>query len=178
MVPSHAQAPTKSYETPQRSATWSVTVALDALQFQDSAVHPIFIPTPPKKVLRPQAIVPVVVSPISGKSVATKEEGVGNGQCVAFVQAHGFSKYRGNAGTWKRYINTKKPKAGDAVVLREGSVGHVAILESVASQSYTLIEQNMEGPYIISRRTIPKNYGRIVGFITQVLGSSQDSLAP
>lgn len=110
----------------------------------------------------------VVVEPVVRAETSTVKDEfapVGDGQCVAFVQAHGFSEFSGNAGTWKRYINTKNPRAGDVVVLREGPVGHVALLETVASQSLGLLEQNYEGRYIVSRRTISRNYARIVGFI-------------
>ena len=34
---------------------------------------------------------------------------IGDGQCVAFVRAHGFPNMHGNAYTWKRYINTPNP---------------------------------------------------------------------
>lgn len=117
-----------------------------------SSVMTVETPTPEVRVIRATS--------------AVVTEGVGDGQCVSFVQAHGFSEYSGNAGTWKRYVNTTNPRAGDVVVLREGPVGHVALIESVSSQSLDLWEQNYEGPYIVSRRTIPKDYGRIVGFIS------------
>lgn len=122
------------------------------------------VPTPtptPAPIIRPVIRQTLgVMASVSAGFVPT-----GNGQCVAFVQAHGFSGYNGNAGTWRRYINTDSPRAGDAIVLREGSVGHIALVESVASQSYNLVEQNFLGRYIVSRRTISKDYANIVGFI-------------
>lgn len=121
-------------------------------------------------------VVPPTV--IAGKSLAMRTEGVGDGWCVDYVQEHGFSQYSGNAGTWKRYINVTKPSPGDVVVLKEGSIGHVAIVQSVASKSLTLIEQNFIGKYIVSTRTIPKDYARIVGFISPPVASSTQDLLP
>jgi LysM repeat protein len=90
---------------------------------------------------------------------------VGDGQCVAFVRAHGFSTMSGNANTWKRYINTPSPATGGVVVLRGGRYGHVALVTAVKSNSIQIVEQNYYGPYIIDHREIPLNDRSIVGFI-------------
>lgn len=90
---------------------------------------------------------------------------VGNGQCVDFVQAHGFSRMSGNAYTWKRYINTKTPVTGGVIVLRGGRYGHVALVTSVKADSVQIVEQNYYGPYIIDHREIALNDKSIVGYI-------------
>ena len=87
-----------------------------------------------------------------------------NGQCVSFVQAQGFEDYRGNAYEWKKYINTEIGQLGDVVVLNEGKLGHLAYVIGVEN-GYQLVEQNYEGKYKISYRTIPFDYPLIVGFI-------------
>lgn len=119
---------------------------------------PTFVPAPP-----PELIIAYTVA------VRVDSDGsVGKGWCTDFVWSRGWphSIYSGDANTWKRFINTENPRAGDVVVLREGGKrGHVAIIESVASTSINLIEQNFVGLGVVSRRTIPKDYARIVGFI-------------
>jgi len=90
---------------------------------------------------------------------------VGDGQCVAFVQAHGFSKYRGNAYQWAKYINTPTPMVGDAVVFKQGKYGHVALITAVKSSSIQIVEQNYYGLYIIDHREISLSDRSIVGFV-------------
>ena len=90
---------------------------------------------------------------------------VGNGQCVDFVQAHGYSHLRGNAYLWAKYVNTTVPVAGGVVVLRGGRYGHVALVTAVKSGSVQIVEQNYFGPYIIDHREIALNDRSIVGFI-------------
>jgi surface antigen len=89
---------------------------------------------------------------------------VGNGQCVAFVQAHGFHDYRGDAYQWKKYATSEIGWLGDAVLLDEGPFMHLALIAGI-NDGYQLVEQNYIGEYIISTRSIPFDYGRIVGFI-------------
>jgi len=89
----------------------------------------------------------------------------GNGQCVDFVQAHGFARMSGNANTWKRYINTPVPVAGGVVVLKGGRYGHVALITAVLPGSIQVVEQNYYGPYIIDHREISLSDRLIVGFI-------------
>lgn len=107
----------------------------------------------------------------SVKSVAKSSDNhgiyvsVGNGQCVDFVQAHGFSKMSGNANTWKRYINTPVPVVGGVIVLRGGRYGHVALVTAVKPNSIQIVEQNYYGLYIIDHREISLSDKSIVGFI-------------
>ncbi len=89
----------------------------------------------------------------------------GNGQCVDFVQAHGFARMSGNANTWKRYLNSPVPTVGGVVVLKGGRWGHVAIVTAVLPGSFQIVEQNYYGHYIISHREISLNDKLIVGFI-------------
>ena len=88
----------------------------------------------------------------------------GNGQCVDFIKANGFGKYRGNAHEWAKYINTDKPNIGGVVVLDEGRYGHLALVIGIEN-GIQLAEQNFEGLYQVSYRTISPDYEKIVGFI-------------
>lgn len=90
---------------------------------------------------------------------------VGNGQCVDFVKYNGFQGYSGNAYTWKRYvIKGAFGFPGDAIILDEGPFQHLALI--IGNEGgYNLAEQNYEGKYIVSYRTIPFDYSKIVGVI-------------
>lgn len=90
---------------------------------------------------------------------------VGNGQCVDFVQAHGFSNLSGNAKDWAKYVNTSVPIAGGVVVLRGGRFGHVALITAIKPNSVQIVEQNYYGPYIIDHREISLGDRSIIGFI-------------
>ena len=107
----------------------------------------------------------VATSPTTLKIAPERYEPVGDGQCVAFVQAHGFEGFRGNAYQWKKYINSDIGWAGSAVLLDEGKYQHLALIVGT-NEGYNLIEQNYEGLYVVSERTIPFDYGKIVGFIS------------
>ncbi len=90
---------------------------------------------------------------------------VGDGQCVAFVQAHGFSHFHGNAYQWKKYINTSNPSPGGVVVLLGGRFGHVALITAVTLNSVQIVEQNYFRPYVVDHREISLGDRSIVGFI-------------
>ncbi|HUO75880.1 MAG TPA: LysM peptidoglycan-binding domain-containing protein [Candidatus Paceibacterota bacterium] len=90
---------------------------------------------------------------------------VGNGQCVDFVQAHGYPNLKGNANQWSRYINTLVPVPGGVVVFRGGRYGHVAIITAVEPSSIQIVEQNYYGLFIIDHREVSMNDRSIVGFI-------------
>lgn len=90
---------------------------------------------------------------------------VGNGQCVDFVQAHGYPNLHGNAYLWANYINTPAPVVGGVVVLKGGRFGHVAIVTAITPDSIQIVEQNYYGPYIIDHRQISLSDKSIVGFI-------------
>ena len=90
---------------------------------------------------------------------------VGDGQCVPFVQAHGFANLHGNAYQWAEYINSKAPVVGGVAVLKGGRYGHVALITAVKEDSVQVVEQNYYGPYIIDHREISISDRSIVGFI-------------
>ena len=90
---------------------------------------------------------------------------VGNGQCVPFVQAHGFANLHGNAYQWKKYINTSVPNSGGVVVLKGGRFGHIALITAVKPNSIQVVEQNYYGLYVIDHREISIDDRTIIGFI-------------
>lgn len=108
----------------------------------------------------------------SVKLVATGENHgiytpVGDGQCVAFIQANGYSNYHGNAKEWARYINTDGPTVGGVVVFRGGRFGHLALITAVKENSIQIVEQNYYGLYVVDHREISLNDRSIVGFISK-----------
>jgi hypothetical protein len=108
----------------------------------------------------PQAVFPTPVP------LKKDYEPVGTGFCVPFVQAHGFKDYRGNARDWVQYINSEIGWPGYAVLLDEGGYyQHLALIIGTDG-GYNLIEQNYEGLYVVSERTIPFDYDKIIGFIS------------
>ena len=94
------------------------------------------------------------------------QESVGNGECVAFIQANGYEEYRGNAYEWVKYVNPdiKIGWPGYVVLLDEGPYQHLALITGTDG-GYNLVEQNYLGIGIVSSRTIPYDYIKIVGFV-------------
>ncbi len=91
-----------------------------------------------------------------------------DGQCVSFVQAHGYSGLRGNAKDWRKYINTSYPQAGGVVVFvgkSYGRYGHIALITSVKEDSIQVVEQNFYGLRVVDHREVPINNSTIAGFI-------------
>jgi len=90
---------------------------------------------------------------------------VGNGQCVALLQAHGFEGYTGDAYEWKDRVD---PDAfgwpGDAMLLDEGPYQHLVLIYN-NTDSHLVVEQNYLGEYIVSTRSIPFDYNKIIGII-------------
>lgn len=84
---------------------------------------------------------------------------------MSFVQQNGYDHLRGDAHVWVKYINSKEPLIGSVVVLDEGKLGHLALVEDFDRNTIEIIEQNYEGRGIVSRRIIQRDYSRILGFV-------------
>ena len=84
---------------------------------------------------------------------------------MSFVQKNGYGHLRGNAHEWVKHVNSTEPSIGSVVVLDEGKLGHLALVEDFDRDSIEVIEQNYEGRGIVSRRTIQRDYSRILGFV-------------
>lgn len=92
---------------------------------------------------------------------------VGDGQCVPFIQSHGYGAYRGNAEDWKVYINSDVPVVGGVVVLDESERGHLALILAIVGDKVWIVEQNYEGVGIVSYRTIDVGYAKIAGYVVK-----------
>lgn len=93
------------------------------------------------------------------------------GYCTWYVAQKKYVPWSGNAGTWlykaksAGYATGKTPRVGAIMVSSESWWGHVAIVESVSGDSFTVSEMNYKGWGKRSTRTINKNNRVIKGFI-------------
>ncbi|PIU09173.1 MAG: hypothetical protein COZ85_03405 [Candidatus Moranbacteria bacterium CG_4_8_14_3_um_filter_34_16] len=106
---------------------------------------------------------------LSGK--AGTGHGFPYGYCTWYVSQRKYVPWSGNAGTWlyhaksAGYATGKTPRTGSIMVSSESWWGHVAIVESVGSDTFTVSEMNYRGWAKKSTRTISKNSRAIKGFI-------------
>jgi len=93
------------------------------------------------------------------------------GWCTWYVASRRHVPWGGNAGTWLYHAKAyganigRAPKPGAIMVSGESRYGHVAIVESVSGNSFTISEMNYKGFGMVSKRTLSKGSGVIKGFI-------------
>lgn len=94
------------------------------------------------------------------------------GWCTYYVASRRFVPGGwGNAQSWlgsaKRsgYATGSTPAPGAIMVSSESWIGHVAYVESVSGDSFSVSEMNYKGWGITSQRTISISNGRVMGFI-------------
>ena len=93
------------------------------------------------------------------------------GYCTWYVAQKRNIPWGGNAGTWlyhakaAGYATGKTPTIGSIMVSSESWWGHVALVTSVSSDSFTVSEMNYKGWAKKSTRTIAKGSRVIKGFI-------------
>lgn len=109
---------------------------------------------------------PKLTSPPKKMPLSTKRRG---GQCVVFVQnylsTHGNEEFRGRADQIQP--NSDIPEVGSAVLLREGPVGHVAVITKIDEHYLTLIESNLYGDeMIVEGRQIRRDAEIIRGYFS------------
>jgi surface antigen len=93
------------------------------------------------------------------------------GYCTYYVASRRNIPWNGNA--WQWYGNAiaygrpvgRAPVAGAVMVTWESSVGHVAYVESVNGNSFTVSEMNYKGYGVRSSRTITTSSVPLIGFI-------------
>jgi len=110
----------------------------------------------------------------SGKRI-TGANGTGHrfpyGYCTWYVAQKKHVPWGGNAGTWlynakaMGYATGKTPRVGSIMVTSESWWGHVAIVESVKGNTFTVSEMNYKGWAKKSYRTITVGSRFIKGFI-------------
>jgi len=109
----------------------------------------------------------------SGKLVSSGSGGhkFPYGYCTWYVASKKYIPWGGNAGTWlyhakaAGYATGKTPRPGSIMVSSESWWGHVAIVESVGSGSFTISEMNYKGWGKKSTRTVAAGSRVVKGFI-------------
>jgi surface antigen/LysM repeat protein len=93
------------------------------------------------------------------------------GYCTWYVAQKRYVPWGGNAGTWlyhakvAGYRTGKSPRVGAIMVSSESWWGHVALVESVSGDSFTVSEMNYRGWAKKSTRTLSIKSGVVKGFI-------------
>lgn len=93
------------------------------------------------------------------------------GYCTWYVAQKRNIPWGGNAGTWlyhakaAGYATGKTPTVGSIMVSSESWWGHVALVTSVGSDTFTVSEMNYKGWAKKSTRVVAKNSRVIKGFI-------------
>lgn len=143
----------------------------------------VIIPDGQKEIIRP--VTPVTPStgiaarPYESFSAIGKRLTASNGSghrfpygyCTWYVAQRRSIPWSGNAGTWLYkaksygYATGKVPKPGAVMVSAESWWGHVAIVESVKGNSFTISEMNYAGFAKKSYRTLAIGSRVIKGFI-------------
>ena len=94
------------------------------------------------------------------------------GYCTYYVASKRKITFGGNANQWLTNAKTagyqtgSAPTVGSVVVTTDSArYGHVAYVESVSNDSFTISEMNYEGFGVVNKRTISKNSSTVRGFI-------------
>lgn len=129
----------------------------------EAANAPDETPPPPA----PAMVAPAPPAPVPG--------GVGRhfpwGYCTWYVSTRRYVPWSGNAWSWYSgaiamgYNVGSTPRPGAIMVSKEGSLGHVAYVESVDGSSFTVSEMNFRGYGVVSQRRIWLGRIALYGFI-------------
>ncbi|MBI4948320.1 CHAP domain-containing protein, partial [Candidatus Berkelbacteria bacterium] len=77
-------------------------------------------------------------------------------------------------GNARDYLNSARsrgiptgstPRVGAVMVTRESYYGHIAYVSAVGANSFTVMEMNYVGRYIVSSRSVPNNFWALRGFV-------------
>lgn len=102
---------------------------------------------------------------------STKGNTFAAGQCTDYVARKIVIPWRGNAINWLRNSQSygavvdKVPIVGAILVTNESRAGHVAYIESVSGNTFTISEWNYAGKYKTTTRTFTVGDSRIKGII-------------
>ena len=157
-----APASSNASITPDQSSSDSAFIAKPFVA--DTVITP---PDPPRQVLSASYY---RVAP--DYSLVTGPHYFPYGYCTYYVSQKRTITWTGNAGVWLGAAKAQglttgdDPKPGAILVTSEGGrTGHVAYVESVHGDQFTVSEMNYKGYGIVSTRTLTTSYGSIKGFI-------------
>ena len=104
---------------------------------------------------------------ILGTIIAQKKEPIGhtgNGYCTGLIRYYRELPWNGNANTWLQnaldagFLTGDVPRVNAIMVENSKPFGHVAYVLEVEEDSFTIIEQNVMGFGVISKRVLPIDY--------------------
>lgn len=93
------------------------------------------------------------------------------GYCTWWVASKRYVPWNGNAWQWyynaqsMGYSTGKTPVPGAIMISWESPIGHVAYVEAVNGNSFTISEMNYQGYGIASRRTVTTGSVPLIGFV-------------
>ena len=93
------------------------------------------------------------------------------GYCTWYVSTRRNIPWTGNAGAWYAAARAlgfpvgSIPQPGAIMVSRESWIGHVAVVESVDSDGFTISEMNFRGFGVVDQRHVKLGHFPLIGFI-------------
>jgi hypothetical protein len=137
------------------------------------AVQPMVPPPPPPPPPPPEPPPPPAVAEAA---VSAPQSGGTRGQfpwgwCTWYVSSRRSVAWSGNAIAWYGaaialgFPVGSVPRPGAIMVTRESGYGHVAFVESVSGNSFTVSEMNYKGFGVVSQRHLTPGSVPLVGFI-------------
>jgi len=136
-------------------------------------VQPMVPPPPPPPLPPPPPPLPPAVAEAA---VTPPQSGGTRGQfpwgwCTWYVSSRRSVAWSGNAREWYAAARSlgfsvgAAPQVGAIMVSRESGYGHVAYVESVNGNSFTISEMNFHGFGVISQRHLTVGQVPLIGFI-------------
>lgn len=93
------------------------------------------------------------------------------GYCTWYVSTRRYIPWSGNAGAWFAAAKAlgfpvgDTPRAGAIMVSRESWIGHVAVVESIEGDGFTVSEMNFRGFGVVDQRHVRLGHVPLIGFI-------------
>jgi hypothetical protein len=93
------------------------------------------------------------------------------GYCTWYVSTRRNIPWSGNAGAWFAAAKAlgfpvgDTPRAGAIMVSRESWIGHVAVVESIEGDGFTVSEMNFRGFGVVDQRHVRLGHVPLIGFI-------------
>mgnify|MGYP001614107908 CR=1 FL=1 len=91
------------------------------------------------------------------------------GQCVIWARYATGINIRGNAITWRYYINSQTPEIGSVVVIKIGRLGHIGkvVGKDLENNKVWIQSRNWRGLWIVSTDVFAADDVRILGYINK-----------
>jgi hypothetical protein len=161
-------------QPPTRLRLGEPPAALVSAVVVKEAVQPVVPPPPPPP--PPPAPEPPPPPAVAEAAATPPQSGGTRGQfpwgwCTWYVSSRRTVAWSGNANEWYWAARSQglavgsTPRVGAIMVSRESAYGHVAYVESVSGNSFTISEMNFHGFGVVSQRRLSLGQVSLVGFI-------------